>query len=173
MATLIPWFERVFRFDVPDAVFPNVLERLRGAPARLEERLGPLSGEVLVRKPDGTWSIQENAGHLADLEPLWAARVQDFVQGHERLQVADLTNRRTHEAHHNEAPVAAVLGTFRSARQALVRTLQGLDPTAFSKTALHPRLGTPMRLIDHMLFVAEHDDHHLARITQLLGADGL
>jgi hypothetical protein len=24
-----------------------------------------------------------------------------------------------------------------------------------------------MRAIDHLLFVAEHDDHHLARITEL------
>jgi len=36
-------------------------------------------------------------------------------------------------------------------------------------SALHPRLGTPLRLIDHALFVAEHDDHHLARIGGLLG----
>jgi hypothetical protein len=34
-------------------------------------------------------------------------------------------------------------------------------------SALHPRLKTPMRIIDLFLFVAEHDDHHLARITEL------
>ena len=33
---------------------------------------------------------------------------------------------------------------------------------------LDPRLRTPMRLIDLGFFVAEHDDHHLARITELL-----
>jgi hypothetical protein len=27
---------------------------------------------------------------------------------------------------------------------------------------------TPMRLVDHLFFVAEHDDHHLARIWQLI-----
>jgi hypothetical protein len=43
-----------------------------------------------------------------------------------------------------------------------------MDPAAFSRTALHPRLGTPMRLLDHVLFIAEHDDHHLARISWLL-----
>jgi hypothetical protein len=25
----------------------------------------------------------------------------------------------------------------------------------------------PMRLVDHLLFIAEHDDHHLARIWEL------
>jgi hypothetical protein len=33
--------------------------------------------------------------------------------------------------------------------------------------ARHPRLGTPMRLIDLAYFVAEHDDHHLARLREL------
>jgi hypothetical protein len=27
-----------------------------------------------------------------------------------------------------------------------------------------------MRLVDHLYFVAEHDDHHLARIWELLSA---
>jgi hypothetical protein len=26
-----------------------------------------------------------------------------------------------------------------------------------------------MRLVDHLFFVAEHDDHHLARIAELVG----
>lgn len=28
-------------------------------------------------------------------------------------------------------------------------------------------IGTTMRLIDHGVFVAEHDDHHLAAIAEL------
>ena len=168
----IPWFERVFKFDVPDGVFPNVLERLRGAPARLEERLRSIPGALRVRKEPGTWSIQENAGHLVDLEPLWAARVQDFIQGREKLQAADLTNRRTHEAGHNDSPVERILLAFREARRGLLEVLEGLDPAMFSKTALHPRLNSPMRLIDHVFFVAEHDDHHLARVTWLAQTRG-
>ncbi len=168
MAKLIPWFERVFSFDLPDGMFPNVLERLRGTPARLEERLRPLSLEVLTRRDGGSWSIQENAGHLLDLEPLWAARLEDFIQKREKLQTTDLANRRTHEAQHNASQLEKVLSGFRSARSGLIQRLEGLDPAAFSKTALHPRLLTPMRLLDHLFFVAEHDDHHLARISVLI-----
>jgi hypothetical protein len=29
-----------------------------------------------------------------------------------------------------------------------------------------------MRLVDHLYFVAEHDDHHLARIWELVNAAG-
>jgi uncharacterized damage-inducible protein DinB len=173
---MVPWFERKFKFDIPEGIFPNILERLRGTPARLEERLGyPRSGsasapsrEILVRREGGTWSIMENAGHLSDLEPLWLARVEDFIQGNERLKTADLTNRKTHEAGHNKSPLESILSSFRSERSKLVGKLESLDPAAFSKTALHPRLNAPMRLIDHIFFVAEHDDHHLARISILL-----
>jgi hypothetical protein len=39
-----------------------------------------------------------------------------------------------------------------------------------SKAILHPRLKQPMRLVDHLYFAAEHDDHHLARIWELFHA---
>jgi uncharacterized damage-inducible protein DinB len=168
MAEPIPWFERVFTFDAPQGIFPNLVERLRGTPSRLEERLRPLPRLVLTRKTAGAWSIQENAGHLLDLEPLWAGRVDDFVAGADALRTADLTNRKTHQAGHNDAPLEQILSGFRAARMELVRRLDGMEAAAFTKTALHPRLKTPMRLIDHLIFVAEHDDHHLARISALM-----
>jgi hypothetical protein len=42
-----------------------------------------------------------------------------------------------------------------------------MDETAAARTAHHPRLDRPMRVMDLAVFVAEHDDHHLARITEL------
>jgi hypothetical protein len=33
---------------------------------------------------------------------------------------------------------------------------------------LHPRLNQPMRVVDLLFFVAEHDDYHLARISELI-----
>ncbi len=168
MAELIPWFERTFPFDLPEGMFPNVLERLRGTPVRLEERLRGLPAGLLIRKPERGWSIQENAGHLVDLEPLWAARVEDFIKGNARLQTADLTNRKTHEAGHNDDRLERILASFRSARSDLVSKLESLDASVASRTALHPRLEKPMRLLDHLFFVAEHDDHHLARMGLLI-----
>src|ERR1700719_2635884 len=43
-----------------------------------------------------------------------------------------------------------------------------LDASPFVRTISHPRLKTPMRLVDHLYFVAEHDDHHLSRIWELV-----
>jgi hypothetical protein len=42
------------------------------------------------------------------------------------------------------------------------------DETFIQRTALHPRLNVPMRVLDWAYFIAEHDDHHLAQITVLL-----
>jgi hypothetical protein len=49
-----------------------------------------------------------------------------------------------------------------------VDRLGGIDAALFAESILHPRLRTPMRLVDHLYFVAEHDDHHLARIWELV-----
>lgn len=149
-------------------IFPLVVERLRGTPPRLEDRLKSVLPTVLTRRSGDTWSIQENAGHLLDLEPLWLQRMDDLLARRDEMTPADLTNRRTHEANHNAASLNALLIGFRNARQLLVSRLEMVDTSAVLHTALHPRLRVPMNLSDHVFFVAEHDDYHLARISELL-----
>ena len=161
------WFDRTFPFDLSPSMFPNVVERLRGTPARLEELVRNIPTAVATRRRENTWSIQENAGHLFDLEALWLARVHDLQSGKTELTEADLTNRLTWERKHNEAPLENIVKSFRSAREELIGALEAMDGSMIERAAKHPRLGTPMRLIDLASFVAEHDDHHLARITQL------
>ena len=148
-------------------MFPNMVERLRGTPARLEELVRNMPTAVATQRWQDTWSIQENAGHLFDLEALWLTRVRDLQSGKTELTEADLTNRLTWERKHNEASLENILKSFRSAREELVRALDAMDSSMIERVAKHPRLGKPMRLIDLAFFVAEHDDHHLARITQL------
>jgi len=167
MNEITKWFERKFDLSFPAHLYPNVCARLRGTPARLEELVRAYSSEVLTRRHAETWSMQENAGHLLDLEPLWLGRVDDYVSGNETLTVADLNNRKTHEAGHNTRAVEDILADFRRARGNLAQCVEALEVTMYSRTALHPRLKTPMRLVDHLYFVAEHDDQHLARIWEL------
>jgi len=166
------WFERKFDFTFPVEQHPNLCMRLRGTPARLEEIVRGAAPEVLVRKPrdQQKWSAQEHAGHLLDLEPLWMARVDDYVAEASQLTVADLSNRKTTEAQHNQRPTEAILAQFRSARSSLLSKVEKIDPAVVARALLHPRMKTPMRLVDHLHFVAEHDDHHLAHIWELINA---
>lgn len=170
MSPLEPWFQRKFAFDLPNSRLPNILERLRGSPARLEERVRVLPAPTLQARVNDKWSIQENVGHLCDLEPLWIRRAEQVLAGETELAVADLTNRPTDDAHHNDAPLDHILKHFRSLRARFVSILEGAAGPALERTARHPRLGKPMRLIDIAFFTAEHDDHHLARITELMKA---
>jgi uncharacterized damage-inducible protein DinB len=163
------WFERKFEFSFPVELYPNLAARLRGAPARIEEILRVCPESIRLRKTDGKWSAQEHAGHLLDLEPLWLARVDDFVVGGSELTVADLRNRKTDEANHNARPLEQILSDFRSARLALVNRVSAIEPALFGRAMIHPRLKKPMRLVDHLYFVAEHDDHHIAHTLELVG----
>lgn len=170
MSAVPRWFDREFAFTFPPEQHPNLCVRLRGTPARLEEMVRGSSPDRLTRKPQEKWSAQEHAGHLLDLEPLWMARVSDFLAGGTELTVADLSNRKTDEANHNARPAEQILADFRNARLQLVDRVETIDPTLFARTMIHPRLKKPMRLVDHLYFVAEHDDHHLAHIWELIQA---
>ncbi len=162
------WFERSFDFAFPVELFPNLCARLRGTPARLEEELRGRPHKVLIAKNKGKWSAQEHAGHLLDLEPLWLARVDDYVTASDQLTVADLSNRKTDEANYNARLLEQILIEFRMARGRLLNCASELDSPLFARAITHPRLKIPMRLVDHLYFVAEHDDHHLARIWELM-----
>ena len=161
------WVEREFDFSLPVGVFACVIERLRGTPARLEELTRGLTREELTAKPGGLWSIQEQAGHLWDLDELHEGRLEDYARGLGVLRAADMRNRKTEEAGHNAARLEDILAAFRVARQRFVRRLEALTEAEVAASALHPRLQKQMRVIDMAYFTAEHDDHHLASISEL------
>ena len=161
------WIKRQFTFELPLGMYGNVVERVRGTPARLEDLTRGLPPEVLTRRDGDQWSIQEQAGHLLDLEELGMNRLDDFEAGREALAAADMTNQKTHEANHNANSMENILSDFRKERMAFVARLDSYDEEFVSRTALHPRLKTKIRVIDLAFFIAEHDDHHLARISEL------
>ena len=164
------WFDRHFPAGLPVADAPGVLERLARTPDRVAEILDRVPADVRVYKPDGRWSIQEHAGHLLDLEALWDRRLDDFDRGEPMLQTADLQNRRTHEARHNDRDPRTLVEAFRTARTAFLTRLNGMTPEQLARLSRHPRLGQPMSVVDHAAFVAEHDDHHLATMTEIATA---
>ena len=161
------WFDRKFDLGLPASAFPPILGRLRSFPDRLEREVRRVPEERLtVRVGDG-WSIQENVGHLFDLEALWEKRLDDFDAGVTVLHPADLENRKTHEADHNSRRIDDLLTAFRDARLRIVQRLERMSPAELSRVALHPRLQQAMSVVDLGFFVAEHDDHHLNTITTL------
>ena len=161
------WFDRKFSFEHLKGTFPSILERLTDTPLRLRNKIHGISQDNYTRRVSDAWTIQEQVGHLCDLESLWESRFVDFIEGRDILTPADLTNEKTHTANHNNHDMALLLDSFENQRASLCNRMILLSRDAESLFSKHPRLGTPMRPIDLAFFIAEHDDHHLASITEI------
>ena len=168
MSKHLKWTDRTFQFTFPVEVYPEMIERVRGTPARLEDRVKSIAPEILTKRDGDRWSIQENAGHLLDLESLFRQRLDEYLAGAETLHAADMSNRKTYDADHNQVSMQTILFGYRKQRSGLVSRLDSLAPETFALVAHHPRLDVPMRLVDMLFFQAEHDDYHLARISELI-----
>ncbi len=166
-AGITPWFDRRFDFGSGPDQHAILYARLQQGPERCRLAAHELTESILPAKPGGKWSVKEHIGHLALLESLWRIRIQDIRSGLPRMSPADLTNRATEEAGFNDRPLEDLLDWFGRERSETLALLDSLDAEDYEKISLHPRLDQSMNIRDLMLFVAEHDDHHLNTIRQL------
>jgi uncharacterized damage-inducible protein DinB len=169
----VKWFDRKFNFDSSQNIFPSIIERLAGTPVRMEEKFKTIPSAILTHRINNTWTIKENTGHLIDLESVWQGRFQDIVDRKKELRTTDLQNNKTNLANHNKKPINDLLQSFRLVREQTIAMLSEIDEEIIYRSSLHPRLKTPMSTMDLFLFVADHDDHHLARITELVRIIGV
>ena len=162
------WVEKKFEFSLPQDEYSSILSKLKETPDKIDELVFSLSPEILKRRSNDKWSIQEHIGHLIDLEELHDGRIDDFIKSAEKLRPADMTNRKTHEANHNDKTLFELLQELRTTREKFINRLEGLDDEVLSHISIHPRLNQPMRPVDMAQFVAEHDDHHINSIIELI-----
>lgn len=159
---LTPWMYRRWRFDFSAELYPAVIERLRGLPARAEEFVSSLPPGVVNVPPARGWSIQRHLAHMADLEGLFAKRLDAYERGEPVVPAADMSNARTVEAPHDARALNEVLASLRAARMATVGRLDAYPRDFFARSAWHERLGIQKRVVDTCVFFADHDDQHLA-----------
>jgi uncharacterized damage-inducible protein DinB len=168
MISQTAWLDRKFVFDLPVGTFPALLERLWGTPARAKELVSGVPDEMLAKRVNDKWSVKEHLGHLVDLEPLDNRRLSEFLNHAEVLSAADVENRATKLADHRSVPAVEIIRRLAAGREGLVRRLERLAEGEVGIVAVHPRLQKPMRLLDWVYFVAEHDDHHLAQARKAI-----
>lgn len=162
-----PWIKRSFPFAQEANILPAVIERLRGTQLRLAERTLMMSEQQAGLQPEGKWSVKQQIGHLTELEQLWIDRLEELLKGAAVLKPADMSNLATEEAGHNDRSLPELISGFAAIRMQFVSRLSNVKENEVFFSALHERLGKQMRVLDLALFAAEHDDHHLARITEI------
>ncbi len=162
------WVDREFNLGIPEGWLPNILTRLSGVTIRLKNVSSNQSDEFLSKQLNGSWSIKEHIGHLVDLEDLHIGRVIDFVNRKETLRPADMSNKQTYSANHNKKSITKLIDEFASKRNILVLSLNNLDDKTQRYSSMHPRLKVPMKSVDMAFFTAEHDEHHISSMYEIL-----
>jgi len=162
------WLEKQFDFNFPPSKYVVFLQFLRETPAKIEAMVESLPKEVLVRREEDSWTIQENIGHFLTAESLFLGRLDDYESDAPILRPARFEDNPTDKANFNDKEIQWILDEFRAQREKYMRRLDALNPEVFEKAILHPRLNKPMRLCDMLSFHAEHDQHHLTRIAELI-----
>lgn len=162
-----PWLKKQFVFDTDPKMLPLLIERLRGTHLRLLDRTERIIEQDLTKKVKGKWSINEHVGHLLDMEELWEKRIEDYKKPSKFLSPADMQNKKTENAQHNAVPTKQLIAQFVLKRQHLIEQFESLADEQVSLKLHHQRLNVHMNAADTAYFIAEHDDHHLASITEL------
>ena len=162
------WFDRKFDFNFGMERYDPLYERLLSAPVRYKQEVVGLPEKILQLNPDGKWSVKENIGHVLLLEPLWYTRFNEIKGGNPEMSPADLNNTATDESSFNSVATQTLVENFATVRNKTINFLKGLEQEEFALHSVHPRLKKPMRIIDMMHFVAEHDDHHLHTIRTII-----
>lgn len=159
----LDWFERSFNFGLPTGMFPFYLERLEGVIARLEKKVQGQTNALLSTRFHDKWSIKQNIGHLAEVSQISTKRIAEMCSGADTLSPAVFEPQD-----YNPWPIERVLTFFEGARHETLLAFHALDEHQLHAASMHPRLKVLMTPVDLAFFDAEHDDHHLLKISDIL-----
>lgn len=160
----VPWFERHLVFDKPKEMLPYYLERLEGTPVRVEARVSGLPEDFLSTSFNNKWSVKQNIGHLAEVDEVANKRIDEMLAGAKFMSPAVFEPK----GDYNAMTKNEVLAFFRSTRMENIRKYRTLQESDLDKSSIHPRLKVKMTPVDLAWFDAEHDDHHLVKITKII-----
>jgi hypothetical protein len=159
----LDWFERKFVFGIQKEMLPFFLERLEGTIYRIEHKVKGVSESVLSEKYNDKWSVKQNIGHLAEVDTVGNKRIDEMLAG-----VAVLSPAVFEPKDYNPWPIEKVVAFFIESRLSNIRKYRTLSDLHLAKGSLHPRLKVTMTPVDLAFFDAEHDDHHLLKISDII-----
>ena len=159
----MPWFERKFSFGLPKEMLPYYLDRLAGTIARIEKKVLDKPDAILSTQLNGKWSVKQHIGHLAEVDEVANIRIREIGDGESIMSPAVFEPRD-----YNPWTIQRVVSNFQSARLKNLEAYKAIPESGLLKSALHPRLKSIMTPVDLAWFDAEHDDHHLVKINEII-----
>lgn len=168
---LTPWSERHLAFGKPEADLPVLLERVKGTAARLAQLTGHVPRERLTLRAHGSWCVVDHIGHLIYMQDRFEERLDDFAARRDHLCWIDLGDQEPELARHRSQDLGDLIEEFRLKRGYFTRRLEAFESAILRHRAFHPCRKISMTPVDMVLFLAEHDDHHLVSIRRLLALD--
>jgi uncharacterized damage-inducible protein DinB len=139
-----------------------------GTPARLLQLAGHEPPERLNLRRQGSWSVKEHIGHLILVQDRMEPRLEDIGQRRSQLTQVDLTDQEHFVAGHGRREMGDLIEEFRLKRIYFSERIMAMGQAELLHRAAHPCTGRWMTPADILYFLAEHDDHHLALMRQLL-----
>ena len=159
----LPWFERKLSFGYPREMLPFFIERLSGTVIRLRQKVKDVDDAILSEKPENKWSIKQNIGHLAEVDGVANQRIDQILSG-----VTIMAPTVFEPTDYSTWPVEKVLLLLEQSRSNNLKKYASLSGTDLLKSSQHPRLKVQMTPVDLAWFDAEHDDHHLVKINEII-----
>ncbi len=157
------WFDRNMEFGYPVEMLPYFLERLGGTFIRLQAKVKGVPDKILTEQHQGKWSVKQIIGHLAEVDQVANKRLDEITSG-----VATLSPAVFEPRDYNPMPMERMLAYFNTHRTANLAKYRTLSDEQLLKSSIHPRLKVPMTPVDLAWFDAEHDDHHMVKINEII-----
>lgn len=159
----LPWFERNLKFGHTIEMLPYFLERLEGSIVRVHAKVKGIDDLTLSTKFNDKWSVKQNIGHLAEVDQIANRRLDEMVQG-----ISPMSPAVFEPQDYNPWPIDQVVEFFKTTRLKNLSKYHSIAESDLLKSSLHPRLKVQMTPVDLAWFDAEHDDHHLVKISEII-----
>ncbi len=108
--------------------------------------------------------FKQNIGHLRDVDNVALKRIDEMLNGITLMSPAVFEP----SLDYNALLMKEVFHFFKLQRLKNLRRYKTLTEVESLQSSLHPRLKVRMTPVDLAFFDAEHDDHHLVRINEIL-----
>jgi hypothetical protein len=144
------------------------IDQLARTPAEVRQLVADLSEDQWSARPNGEWSVEQNVGHLFDVDICYGFRIR-LILTEDRPSYPAYDEKRLVAL--PKPPFRELLDAWDAVRQANVVLYRSMDSSQQARTGIHPEQGEEpaIRLPQKM---AGHDIAHLNQIVRTIEANG-